>query len=125
MAPGEAVINAFIEGKSEQIRNDRTDGYCLYLHGNPIAWKIGDGYRLTLAGHNTRLTRGRLNILLAKLRTHYRISQYKKKPYIFGRDESAPLDPSDEIQIDRGLRPAIKGKHRGIWQSVEKPSSRE
>lgn len=115
---GKAVIAAFLKRTPAELRNDQTDGWTLYLHQNPIAWHLGSGYRLTLAGHNTRTTRGRLNSLLEQLGSEYRISQRAGTAYVEGKGERAPLGEHDVLMLDKGMRPAIKGKHRGIWERV-------
>jgi len=57
----EQVVGAFVRGESRTVGNTSTDGQRLWLHGNLIAAKHGEGYAMTLAGWNTPTTRDRLN----------------------------------------------------------------
>lgn len=72
------VITKFISGESCTVSNTHTDGDNLYLHGNLIAERLGDGsYWVSNAGWHTRTTRSRINALCALL---------KSKAYVWIKD---------------------------------------
>lgn len=60
-----SVIRAFERREKHRIvANTSTDGSVLRLHGNAIArWTVDGALRVSLAGLDTPLTRGRLNLL--------------------------------------------------------------
>ena len=59
------IARAFYCGDSESCGNTRTDGKSVWLHGNKIAEKGGDGNLfITNAGYETNVTKERLNGLL-------------------------------------------------------------
>ena len=58
----ERIKKAFEQGTSLKIGNTRTDGTSVFLHGNEIIRRDINGLVFaTLAGHNTRTTRERIN----------------------------------------------------------------
>ena len=64
------AVSAFLAGKKFTGKNTETDGKCLYLFGNKIAWHTPDnppGVRFSLCGYNTDTTIERINYLCEKL----------------------------------------------------------
>lgn len=115
----QAVVRAFVRGREAAHGPVTTDGFTLYQHGQPVAWKVGDGYHLSLSGRNTRGRRELLNTVMAELKVHYRFSSRGRQPFIESVREMAPLETYDTIELHRGIRPAVKGKYKGIWQREE------
>lgn len=69
------IVAAFLARQKARQGNTSTDGTNLYLHGNLIAYHIGDeegGIRITTAGWPTRTTFERLNAIPG-------VSVYQKK----------------------------------------------
>jgi hypothetical protein len=57
----EKIATAFNQNKPLSIGNTTTDGNAIYLHGNKILERRGDGIYWNLCGWNTRTTRERLS----------------------------------------------------------------
>lgn len=57
------VCGAFLARQRASIKNTRSDGERLTLHGNTIAWWQGRTLCLTMAGWGSTTTRERLNAL--------------------------------------------------------------
>jgi hypothetical protein len=56
------IRKAFRQGQSLKVDNTETDGITVWLHGNVIVRREPNGQVwATLAGHNTRVTRERVN----------------------------------------------------------------
>lgn len=51
------IAEAFNRGERRQVGNTFTDGHEIFLHGNRILERRGDGVYFSLAGWNTQTTR--------------------------------------------------------------------
>tara|TARA_R100000951_G_scaffold41458_1_gene34995 strand:- start:1050 stop:1343 length:294 start_codon:yes stop_codon:yes gene_type:complete len=78
------IAQAFKAGKPKTIGNTMTDGQAVWLHGNKIAEKQGNGLRVTLAGWNTPTTRERVNGVLWELGYKDGYTQKNFEPYFNG-----------------------------------------
>lgn len=79
------VCAAFVCKERAAQGNTMTDGEHLYLHGNLIAWHVGDRIMGTLAGWNTPTTRSRLNAVMHFAKSSKRgFSQKDFEPYFDG-----------------------------------------
>lgn len=77
------TADAFIARKPKRVSNTETDGDTLYLFGNRIAWRDGDRYCLTLAGWNTVTTRDRLDGLLDRLGSSWKVSTKQGQAHLY------------------------------------------
>lgn len=69
------IAEAFKKGQSLTIKNTKTDGQSVWLHGNEIARKTDYGIEVTLAGWPTVTTRERVDGILQIYKTNMRIVQ--------------------------------------------------
>ena len=91
------IANAFINGESLKIKNTETDGQSVWLHGNMIANKTGNGLQISMAGWPTVTTRERLNGICQAMGKNLRIVQRDHVQYAVslssGNDEGVHIDP--------------------------------
>lgn len=82
----DTIIKAFLEKRAAAKTNTRTDGQCLYLFNNMIAWRddAGDIF-CTMAGWPTSTTRERLNGLAQHLTGKRPFFQYDYMQYFDDR----------------------------------------
>lgn len=79
-----APIVAFVEGRKKQNGKTGTDGHALYLFGNMIAKRAPGGIVVTLAGWDTKSTRGYLNNLFHYAKAKASIHRDKGETYLNG-----------------------------------------
>jgi hypothetical protein len=89
------IVHAFVNGKTLRVKNTRTDGNAIYLHGHLIAWKHNGSVYCTMAGWGTPTTRERLNGLARIVTGHCAFSQRKHVQYFNGQ----PVSESDIIKL--------------------------
>ena len=83
----EQIKQAFDNGQKLKVRNTKTDGKTVWLHGNAIVKRDPDGLvRWSLAGWNTPTTRERVNGI-----ANANVCQFKFEPVLNGQ----VIDPSD------------------------------
>ena len=83
----EQIKKAFEQGKAKKVKNTKTDGQTVWLHGNAIVKRDPDGLvRWSLAGYNTPTTRERVNGI-----ANAGVCQFKFKPVLNGEI----IDPRD------------------------------
>lgn len=79
------IARAFSEGKHKSVKNTRTDGKAIYLHGHKIIERReGGSLWVTLAGWNTVTTRSRINDTLRFLNVPARVSCVRFDPVLNG-----------------------------------------
>jgi len=78
------AVTAFLNRVSYRDKNTYTDGECLYLHGNMIAWRHNGWVYATLANWPTMTTRERLNGLDQRLTGKRRFYQRHHQAYFDG-----------------------------------------
>jgi hypothetical protein len=81
-ATTKTVMSAFLDGRSKTVKNTRTDGRTVWLHGHAIIRRDGSGIEFTLAGWNTVTTRERLNGFFALIGSPYRVFQKDFVPHL-------------------------------------------
>jgi hypothetical protein len=57
------AANAFIAGKQGKTHNSKTDGTTYWLHGHPIAHKVGGSVIVSWCGWHTRTTAAHINAI--------------------------------------------------------------
>jgi hypothetical protein len=101
----EQAVNAFIAGNKYSNKNTMTDGETLFLHGHPIAKKVGGSILLSMCGWGTVTTRERLNGVLCGL--GIRGAGFYQRGYVQHYDgpcgddwvEGMEIDPSDTVEL--------------------------
>ena len=100
------IATAFLDGNRLYKDNTSTDNGEIRLFGNLIAyWNTDSSVAITLAGHNTKTTRERLNGLLELMQSDRRIGSYKGEPRL-GIFETAfywDMNPYEEYTIEYGF----------------------
>lgn len=93
------IADAFYKQRRLAISNTRTDGQCVWLHGNKIIERQKDGtIWFTLAGWNTVTTRERLNGILA----HYNkvhIMQRRGQAVLIANNSSKYIKDCEWINV--------------------------
>jgi hypothetical protein len=74
------IVDAFCNRRPRKCGNTHTDGNIIYLFGNAIAKWEDSKLFITLAGHNTRTTRERLNGLGS--RNGFGVYSHRSRPHI-------------------------------------------
>ena len=103
------ISTAFLDGKILYKDNTSTDNGEIRLFGNLIAyWNTDSSVVITLAGHNTKTTRERLNGLLELMQSDRRIGSYKGEPRLKMKKfdwlpDAELIDPYEEITIEYGF----------------------
>lgn len=77
----EKIVRAFLNGETLRIDNSYTNGQDLFLFGNKIAVRTGNGLWISNAGWKTKTTKERLNGL-----PNVRIQQVRGEWYLNGRE---------------------------------------
>ncbi|MDE3244468.1 MAG: hypothetical protein KGN80_00160 [Acidobacteriota bacterium] len=80
------IAEAFKAGRCASCGNTRTDGYVVYLHGNPIVRRIGKKTQISLAGYPTATTRSRINDTMCVLGIEFHLFQAHGEQWISGTD---------------------------------------
>ncbi len=78
------IAEAFKAGRCASCGNTRTDGYVVYLHGNPIVRRIGKKTQISLAGYPTATTRSRINDTMHVLGIDVHLFQADGEQWISG-----------------------------------------
>lgn len=77
------IVKAWNNGEKRAIRNTRTDGQRIYLHGNCIVKRENGEVYISTNGWNTLTTRERLNGVLKSLDLMASIHQHKHELYFW------------------------------------------
>lgn len=80
------VARAFLMGKKKALRNTRTDGNTLYLHGNAIAKREDGQLYICDGGYSSLTTRDRLNGILSLIGHPDRVYQKRHAQYFGNRE---------------------------------------
>lgn len=87
------ITNAWKMGSAKKVKNTRTDGERIYLHGNCIAKRENGSVYISTGGWNTLTTRERLNGIVRSLGLRMSIHQHRHNLYFWTAEGgSVPWD---------------------------------
>ena len=90
------IIRAWKNGEKRTIKNTRTDGQSIYLHGYEIVTRRDNGEVIaSMCGWPTVTTRSRLNAVCVALNGHARFHQSDWQQYF----DDEPIDSTDIVQL--------------------------
>ena len=104
------IATAFLEGRILYKDNTSTDNGEIRLFGNVIAyWNTDSSVAITLAGHNTKTTRERLNGLLELMQAENRVHLWGEQPRLIIKNPEFldgygwDMNPYEEYTIEYGF----------------------